>query len=102
MPENERTSLKELGSRYRRMLEGIFEEGVRDRVIRYSLDCHFAALAIIGLCNAWGDHIVRDDDLDTFDVIQKIMNLLLNGLSERQKVDRVTGLPTGRETIDDQ
>jgi AcrR family transcriptional regulator len=101
LPENKRTLLKELGSRYRRMLEGIFEAGIRDRVIRDSIDCHFAALAIIGICNAWGDHIVRDDDLDTFDIIQKIMDLLLNGLSERRKVDRATGLPTRRETVDD-
>jgi AcrR family transcriptional regulator len=94
LPEEKRTPLKELGSHYRQLLEGIFEEGIRQGVVRDSIDCHFAALAVIGVCNAWGELIVRDDDLDTFDIIQKCTDLLLQGLSERRKVDRTTGEPT--------
>lgn len=93
LPADKRTPLKELGSHYRQLLEGIFEEGIRQGVIRDSIDCHFAALAVIGICNAWGELIVRDDDLDTFDIIQKCTDLLLHGLSERRKVDRTTGQP---------
>lgn len=88
LPEEKRTLLKQRGSRYRQLLEGIFEEGIRQRVIRDSIDCHFAAQAVIGICNAWGDIIVRDPDLDIFDVIQKCTDLLLHGFSERRKVDR--------------
>ncbi|MGH8196238.1 MAG: TetR/AcrR family transcriptional regulator, partial [Woeseiaceae bacterium] len=88
LPEEKRTVLKQRGSRYRQLLEGIFEEGIRQRVIRGSIDCHFAAQAVIGICNAWGDIIVRDPDLDIFDVIQKCSDLLLHGFSERRKVDR--------------
>jgi AcrR family transcriptional regulator len=93
LPADKRTPLKELGSHYRQLLEGIFEEGIRQGAIRNSIDCHFAALAVIGICNAWGELIVRDDDLDTFDIIQKCTDLLLQGLSERRKVDRTTGQP---------
>ena len=94
LPEDKRSPLRELGSHYRQLLEGIFEEGIRQGVIRESIDCHFAALAVIGICNAWGELIVRDDELDTFDIIQKCTDLLLQGLSERRKLNRTTGQPT--------
>ena len=42
----------------------------------------------IGICNAWGDLIVRDPQLDLFDVIQKCTDLLLNGFRERRKTQR--------------
>jgi AcrR family transcriptional regulator len=88
LPEEKRKHLKQLGSGYRQLLEGIFEEGIRQGVIRDSIDCHFAAQAVIGICNAWGDIIVRDQELDIFDVIQKCTDLLLNGFSERRKQRR--------------
>ena len=88
LPEEKRRKLKLLGSAYRRMLEEIFREGVRDGVLRDSIDCHFAALAVIGICNAWGDLIVRDPDLDLFEIIRKCSDLLLNGLRERRAIGR--------------
>ena len=100
LPEKKRKLLKQLGSGYRQLLEGIFEEGVREGVIRDSIDCHFAAQAVIGICNAWGDVIVRDPDFDIFDVIQKSTDLLLNGFSERRKVNRATGEATAAAAVD--
>lgn len=88
LPEEKRKKLKELGSSYRRSLEGIFEEGVRSGALRESIDCHFAAQAVIGICNAWGDVIVRDPQLDIFDIIQKCTDLLQNGFCERRKEKR--------------
>ena len=88
LPEERRKKLKALGSRYRQQLEGIFEEGVQSGALRESLDCHFAAQAVIGICNAWGDIIVRDPDLDLFDVIQKCSDLLMNGFRERYTNER--------------
>ena len=81
LPEEKRKTLKQMGSGYRQLLEDIFEEGVSAGVLRDSLDCHFAAQAVIGICNAWGDLIVRDPDLDIFDVVQNCTDLLLNGFS---------------------
>lgn len=93
LPGEKRKVLKQLGSGYRQMLEGIFEEGIREGVIRDTIDCHFAAQAVIGICNAWGDLIVRDPELDVFDVIQKSADLLLNGFSERRKTPRHAAQP---------
>ncbi len=88
LPEEKRKKLKSLGSRYRQLLEGIFEEGVQSGALRGTLDCHFAAQAVIGICNAWGDIIVRDPDLDLFEIIQKCTDLLMNGFRERRTIKR--------------
>ena len=93
LPKERRAKLKQLGSHYRQLLEGIFEEGVAAGVLRDTIDCHFAAQAVIGICNSWGDIIVRDPNLDIFDVIQKCTDLLLNGLSERRKTRRTAPQP---------
>lgn len=85
LPKDKRATLKEQGSGYRQQLEGIFEEGISSGAIRASVDCHFAAQAVIGMCNAWGDLIVRDAELDLFDVIQKCTDLVLHGFGESQK-----------------
>ena len=98
MPKERRAKLKQLGSHYRQLLEGVFEEGVAAGVLRDTIDCHFAAQAVIGICNSWGDIIVRDPELDIFDVIQKCTDLLLNGLSERRKKKRTSGVSEAVES----
>jgi AcrR family transcriptional regulator len=95
LPSGKRTRLKELGTHYREKLEHIFEEGVADGTLRDSLDCHFAAQSVIGICNAWGDIIVRDHDLDMFAVIQKCADLLLDGFRERRGADSVAVADSG-------
>ena len=84
LPEEKRATLKAMGSDYRRRLEGIFEEGIEHGAVRDDVDCHFAAQAVIGMCNAWGDLIVRDHSLDLFDIIQKCADLVLNGFGEKR------------------
>jgi AcrR family transcriptional regulator len=81
LSETERRELKQQGSRYRQLLEGIFAQADREGLLRPSVDCHFAALAVIGLCNAWGELIVRDPELDIFDLVQKCTEVLLHGFS---------------------
>jgi len=83
LSEDERKDLKREGSRYRQLLEGIFEQGMADGAVRKSVDCHFAALAVIGLCNSWGELIVRDHELDIFDIVQSCTDLFLNGFSDK-------------------
>ncbi len=82
LPEAKRSRLKELGSTYRQQLEGIFEAGKISGAVRESIDCHFAAQAVIGMCNAWGDLIVRDADLDLFKIIRNCTDLLTNGFTK--------------------
>ncbi len=88
LPQEKRRNLKLLGSGYRQLLEEIFEEGVQSGALRESLDCHFAAQAVIGICNAWGDIIVRDPEMDLFEIIQKCADLLMNGFRERRTIKR--------------
>lgn len=83
LPEEKRRHLKEIGSTYREMLEGIFAAAVADGILRGDVDSHFAAQAVIGICNAWGDHIVREPDLDLFELTQKCTDLLLRGFANR-------------------
>ncbi|HNP35496.1 MAG TPA: TetR/AcrR family transcriptional regulator [Woeseiaceae bacterium] len=77
-----RANLKELGSMYRELLESIFDEAIRDAAIHDNVDCHFAAQTVIGMCNAWGELIVRDPELDIFELTQKCTNLLLRGFGK--------------------
>lgn len=88
LPEEKRTTLKRLGSSYRQKLEQIFEEGVNNAAVRDAIDCHFAAQAVIGICNAWGDIIVRDPSLNVSDISQKCTDLLLNGFREKRTATR--------------
>ena len=83
LPTEKRTRLKALGSSYRQKLEKIFEAGVVEGAVRADIDCHFAAQAVIALCNAWGDHIVRDASLDVMDIAQKCTDLLIHGFRSR-------------------
>jgi len=82
LSDEHRVELKALGSRYRQLLQGIFDQGVSEGVLRPEIDTHFAALAVIGLCNSWGSHIVREPELDIFDTVQKCTDLVLHGLSQ--------------------
>jgi len=83
LPEEKRSSLKKLGSRYRQMLEDIFRQGVEDGAVRADIDCHFAAQAGMALCNAGGDHIVRDRELDVLEIAQKCTDLLVRGFRRK-------------------
>ena len=83
LPKEKRTQLKNLGSHYRERLEEIFEVAKESGHIGRDVDCHFAAQAVIGLCNAFGELIVRDETLKPFDLAQNATDLLLNGFSKK-------------------
>lgn len=84
LPPERRKRLKALGSRYRSELESMIETAVANGEVSASLDSHFAAQSIISICNGLGELIVRDEDIDVFELVQKCTALLLNGLAERQ------------------
>ena len=81
LPEATREPLKARGSHYRRLLEQMFEKAIADGAVRDDVDCHFGALSVIGICNAMGDLIVRDEKLDLIELTQNCIDLLLNGFS---------------------
>lgn len=80
LPTMRRARLKEMGSRYRAQLETMFEEAIASGAMRNSVDAHFAAQSVIGICNSLGELIVRDRQLDIFGLVQNCSDLLLNGL----------------------
>ncbi|NND80892.1 MAG: TetR/AcrR family transcriptional regulator [Gammaproteobacteria bacterium] len=79
LPKQRRALLKELGTRYRQLLEQTLHEGVREGSVRPGIDTHFIAYSIIGICNAWGANLVRDDDLDLYETIEQCAELILRG-----------------------
>jgi len=81
LPEEKRGELKKRGSHYREMLENLLETEKASGRLRASLDCHFAAQSVISICNGFGELIVRDPDLDIFNLTQKCTDLLLQGIS---------------------
>lgn len=83
LPPERRTQLKTMGSRYRQLLENMFIDGQDAGMLRQSLDPHFLAQSVIGLCNAFGELIVRDPNRDLFATIHQCNDLLLNGLRDR-------------------
>lgn len=85
LPKERRSRLKNLGSRYRAQLEAIFAKGIEVGAIRDTVDSHFAAQSVIGICNALGELIVRDDDLNIFELVQNCTDLLLNGLASAKQ-----------------
>ena len=89
LPLEKRGELKVLGSRYRQLLETMFLEGLKSGSLRPSVDPHFAAQTVIGLCNAWGDLIVRDRNTDVLEIANRCVDVLLNGLKERRTAKRI-------------
>ena len=79
LPRERRRRLKALGSRYRAQLEDIIEHGKTEGAVRDSVDSHFTAQSVIGMCNGLGELIVRDPDLDVFALARKTTDLLLHG-----------------------
>ncbi len=80
LPAERRTQLHELGSGYREELEGMITAGVENGELSDSIDAHFTALSIISICNGLGELIVRDDDVDVFDLVRRCTSLLLDGI----------------------
>lgn len=81
LPEEKRGPLKAIGSRYRQDFEDIVRRAQDSGEVTADVDAHFAAQAVIGLCNAFGEHIVRDPEVDLFALIHQCTNLLLGGLA---------------------
>lgn len=81
LSRDRRKRLKALGSHYREQLERIIAEGVANDAVRDSIDAHFAAQSVIGICNGLGEIIVRDNDADVFDLARKCTDLLLKGMT---------------------
>lgn len=79
LPSERRVRIKELGTQYRQLLEGVLQEGVVSGVLRHDIDTHFIAYSIIGMCNSWGANLIRDESLNVFETIEQCSDLILIG-----------------------
>ncbi|MEM7360541.1 MAG: TetR/AcrR family transcriptional regulator [Pseudomonadota bacterium] len=79
LPKERRVHLKELGTRYRRLLESTLREGIEQGAVRGDIDTHFIAYSVIGICNSWGANLVLDESLDLFATIEQCVELILYG-----------------------
>jgi hypothetical protein len=79
LPAPKRRKLRALGTKYRQQLESIFVAARKDGIVRNSVDPHFSAHAVIGLCNSFGDLIVRHREPDVKETIRRCTDLLING-----------------------
>lgn len=79
LPKERRVHLKELGTRYRRLLESTLREGIEQGSVRSDIDTHFIAYSVIGMCNSWGANLVLDESLDLFATIEQCVELILYG-----------------------
>ena len=79
LPKDRRVMLKELGTKYRRLLEQTVREGIQQKAVRDDVDTHFVAYSVIGICNSWGANLVRDEDLNLYDTIEQCADFILRG-----------------------
>jgi AcrR family transcriptional regulator len=84
LPAARRGRLKALGSRYREQLETMIEAARVAGSVRDSIDSHFLAQSVIGMCNGLGELIIRDPDIDAIGLARKTTNLLLHGAVPNQ------------------
>src|SRR5690606_40408442 len=81
LPKERRERIKRDGSHYRRMLEELIQREVDAGRLPADTHCAFAAQSVIGLCNAWGNIIVRNDAIDIDRLAHHCLGLVLNGVS---------------------
>ncbi len=79
LPVERRVHIKELGTRYRQLLETTLHGGVESGAVRDDIDTHFVAYSIIGMCNTWGANLIRDESLNIFETIEQCSDLILYG-----------------------
>lgn len=84
LPVERRSRIKELGTRYRELLEATLKEGVTAGVVRADIDTHFIAYSIIGICNSWGANLIRDESLNVFETIEQCSDLILYGTLDKK------------------
>ncbi len=88
LPTERRSRIKELGTRYRELLEATLKDGIRAGVVRSDIDTHFIAYSIIGMCNTWGANLIRDESLNVFETIEQCSDLILYGTLNKDDVNQ--------------
>ncbi len=80
LSKDRRVLIKKLGTEYRTLLEDLLRKGIEAGLLRNDIDTHFVAYSIIGLGNAWGANLMRDESIDLSTTVERFCNLVLGGI----------------------
>ena len=80
LSKDRRVLIKKLGTEYRTLLEDLLRKGIEAGLLRNDIDTHFVAYSIIGLGNAWGANLMRDESIDLSTTVERFSNLVLGGI----------------------
>ena len=80
LSKDRRVVIKKLGTEYRTLLEDLLRKGIEAGLLRNDIDTHFVAYSIIGLGNAWGSNLMRDESIDLSATVERFSNLVLGGI----------------------
>jgi TetR/AcrR family transcriptional regulator, cholesterol catabolism regulator len=69
-----------LAANYEKVLQGMFEEGVKDKTFRPDLDCRLATLALLGLCNSVLQWNRGSDATQITDIARKYAGIVVGGV----------------------
>lgn len=83
LPKVRRRRLKALGRKYRRELQQLIQKGIESDDLRADVDPKFAAQAVIGICNAFGERVFRRMTISVDELSKHCTGLLLEGLQPR-------------------
>ena len=75
-----RKKLGRLSHRYELIIQRVFESGVEAGVMRADLNCRFATLGLLGVCNAAADWYGKESGATIAAIANNFVDLILNGV----------------------
>ena len=79
LPDASRKRVGRSSRRLERIIQGVFEAGVRSGEFRENLDCRLATLALLGMCNAAPAWLGKEPDASIERVAAEFSRLILDG-----------------------
>ena len=85
LPDASRRRVGRSSRRLERIIQGVFEAGVRSGEFRAGLDCRLATLALLGMCNAAPAWLGKEPDATIEGVAAEFSQLVLDGARARRR-----------------
>ena len=85
LPDASRRRVGRHSRRLERIIQGVFEAGVRSGEFRSDLDCRLATLALLGMCNAAPAWLGKEPDATIERVAAEFSRLILDGAAAPRK-----------------
>ncbi len=85
LPDSSRRRVGRSSRRLERIIQGVFEAGVRSGEFRAGLDCRLATLALLGMCNAAPAWLGTEPGATIEGVAAEFAQLILDGARARRR-----------------